>query len=102
MTTTIDIHIVKTNGRVTPGKLADAEIRFTGGDLDGLKLVGFAVWKARDGDGQNVSFPSRRSGSEGGRSISLVRWTRGRADLDRLEQLILAKYGVPDGAKADV
>lgn len=100
--TTIAIHIVKTNGRVAPGKLADAEIHFTGGDLDGLKLVGFAVWKSRDGQGQNVSFPSRRTASEGGRSISLVRWTLGQPDLDRLEQLILAKYGVPDGAKADV
>jgi len=100
--TTFDIHIVKTNGHGAPGKLADAEIHFTGGDLDGLKLIGFAVWKSRDGQGRNVSFPSRRTTSEGGRSISLVRWTRGRGDLDRLEQLILAKYGVPDGAKADV
>lgn len=100
--TTITIQILKANGRSAPGKLADAEIHFTGGDLDGLKLVGFAVWKARDGHGRNVSFPSRRMASESGRSISLVRWTRGRADLDRLEQLILAKCGVPDGAKADV
>ena len=27
-----------------PGKLADAELHFTHGVLDGLKLVGFAIW----------------------------------------------------------
>jgi hypothetical protein len=45
--TTITIQILKTNGHAAPGKLADAEIHFTGGDLDGLKLVGFAVWRRR-------------------------------------------------------
>ena len=59
--TTINIHIIKTNGHVAPGKQADAEIHFSGGELDGLKLVGFAVWKSRDGRGQNVSFPDRKS-----------------------------------------
>ena len=38
--TTITIQILKTNGHSAPGKLADAEIHFTGGELDGLKLVG--------------------------------------------------------------
>ncbi|MEZ5420283.1 MAG: hypothetical protein R2708_23495 [Vicinamibacterales bacterium] len=41
--TNISIHIQKTNGHAAPGKLADAEIHFNGGELDGLKLVGFAV-----------------------------------------------------------
>jgi len=100
--TTISVHILKTNGQGAPGKLADAEIHFNGGELDGLKLTGFAVWRTRDGRGQNVSFPSRRATSEGGRSIPLVRWTRERAAQDRLEQLILAKYDMPDGAEADV
>lgn len=31
------------------GKLADAELHFSGGPLDGLKLVGFGVWERRDG-----------------------------------------------------
>ena len=30
-----------------PGKLADAELHFSGGPLDGLKLVGFAVWERK-------------------------------------------------------
>jgi len=40
------------------GKLADAELLFSGGPLDGLKLVGFAVWE-RKGGGRNVTFPAR-------------------------------------------
>lgn len=27
-----------------PGKLAEAELHFTEGVLDGLKLIGFTVW----------------------------------------------------------
>jgi hypothetical protein len=38
--TTITIQILKANGSAAPGKLADAEIHFTGGELDGLRLVG--------------------------------------------------------------
>ena len=53
----------------------DAEIDFTGGELDGLKLVGFAVWRRRDGRGQNVSLPSRHFTVDGDRrSFSLLRW----------------------------
>lgn len=42
-----------------PGKLADAELHFTGGVLDGLKLIGFSVWERRTGNGRNVTFPAR-------------------------------------------
>jgi hypothetical protein len=41
-----------------PGKLADAELHFTDGPLDGLKLIGFAVWERRTGSGRNVTFPA--------------------------------------------
>ncbi len=40
-----------------PGKLADAELHFTEGPLEGLKLIGFAVWERRGGNGRNVTFP---------------------------------------------
>ena len=42
-----------------PGKLADAEIHFTSGPLQGLKLVGFGIWERRTG-GRNVTFPARQ------------------------------------------
>ena len=28
-----------------PGKLADAELHFTEGPLEGLKLIGFSIWE---------------------------------------------------------
>ena len=31
------------------GKLADVELHFAGGELDGLRLIGFAVWARHDG-----------------------------------------------------
>jgi hypothetical protein len=41
-----------------PGKLADAELHFSDGVLEGLKLIGFAVWERRSGGGRNVTFPA--------------------------------------------
>ena len=91
--TTISIHILKTNGHAAPGKLADAEIHFRGGEPDGLKLVGFAVWRSRDGHGQNVSFPSRHFAVRGDRrSFSLLRWITEREAQKRLEAAVLEAY----------
>ena len=42
------------------GKLADAELHFTEGPLEGLKLIGFTVWERRGGGGRNVTFPARQ------------------------------------------
>jgi hypothetical protein len=42
-----------------PGKLADAELHFTEGVLEGLKLIGFTVWERRTGGGRNVTLPTR-------------------------------------------
>lgn len=41
------------------GKLADAELHFTEGPLDGLKLIGFSIWERRAGAGRNVTLPAR-------------------------------------------
>lgn len=62
------------NDRGTPaGKLADAELHFTSGPLDGLKLIGFAVWERRDG-GRTVVFPARQYQVNGERrSFALLR-----------------------------
>ena len=43
------------------GRLADAELHFTGGPLEGLKLIGFGIWERRDGTSRNVTFPDRKS-----------------------------------------
>ena len=42
-----------------PGKLADAELHFSDGPLEGLKLIGFSIWERRGGSGRNVTFPAR-------------------------------------------
>ena len=57
-----------------PGKLADAELHFGAGPLDGLKLIGFSVWERRSGAGRNVTFPARQYAVNGERrSFALLR-----------------------------
>jgi len=56
-----------------PGKLADAELHFSGGPLDGLKLIGFGIWERKNG-GRNVTFPARQYTVNGERrSFALLR-----------------------------
>ena len=77
-----------------PGKLADAELQFTEGVLDGLKLIGFSVWERRTGNGRNVTFPARQY-TVGGerRSFALLRPTNGDAAAqERLREVILQAY----------
>jgi hypothetical protein len=47
----IVVKIVPNDKGNPSGKLADAELHFTEGELDGLKLVGFAVWEGGGGGG---------------------------------------------------
>ena len=76
-----------------PGKLADAELHFTDGPLDGLKLIGFAVWERRTGGGRNVTFPARQYSVNGERrSFSLLRPIGDATAQDRIRELILNAY----------
>jgi hypothetical protein len=75
-----------------PGKLADAELHFSGGALDGLKLVGFAIWERRAG-GRNVTFPARQYSVNGERrSFALLRPIADSSSQDKLRDLILDAY----------
>jgi hypothetical protein len=88
------VKIIQSEKNNAPGKLADAELHFTEGVLDGLKLVGFTVWERRTGTGRNVTFPAR-SYTVGGerRSWALLRPTAGDAAAqERLRDLILRAY----------
>ena len=68
------VKIVPNEKQNPPGKLADAELHFTDGVLDGLKLIGFAVWERRTGNGRNVTFPARQYAVNGERrSFALLR-----------------------------
>lgn len=76
-----------------PGKLADAELHFTEGILDGLKLIGFSVWERRSGNGRNVTFPARQYSVNGERrSFSLLRPIADATAQDRVREAILQAY----------
>ena len=75
-----------------PGKLADAELHFTGGPLNGLKLVGFGVWERKNG-GLNVTFPARQYSINGERrSFALLRPICDGSAQDQLRDIILDAY----------
>jgi hypothetical protein len=74
------------------GKLADAELHFSGGPLNGLRLVGFSVWERKQG-GRNVTFPARQYSVNGERrSYSLLRPILDATSQDALRDLILEAY----------
>ena len=77
-----------------PGKLADAELHFVDGALAGLKLIGFAVWERRSGNGRNVTFPARQYVVNGERrTFALLRPVTGDATAqDRIRELVLQAY----------
>jgi len=86
--------ITPTEKNTLPGKLAEAELHFTEGVLDGLKLIGFTVWERRTGGGRNVTFPARTYSVNGERrSFALLRPTVGDATAqDRVREMILDAY----------
>ena len=76
-----------------PGKLADAEVHFTDGTLQGLKLIGFGVWEKKSGNGRNVTFPARQYSVNGERrSFALLRPIEDATAQDRIRELILQAY----------
>ena len=76
-----------------PGKLAEAELHFTSGELDGLKLIGFAVWERRGGNGRNVTFPARQYAVNGERrSFALLRPLSDTTQQSRIRELILEAF----------
>lgn len=103
------VKIVPNDTNNPPGKLADAELHFTGiitnasddtsesarsyRALDGLKLIGFAIWERRTGGGRNVTFPARQYTVNGERrSFALLRPLSDAGATDRIRDLILAAY----------
>ena len=55
-------------------KLADAELHFRLGPLEGMKLVGFSVWEHANGVDLTVSFPTCQYAANGERrSFTLLR-----------------------------
>jgi hypothetical protein len=87
------VKIVPNDKGNPPGKLADAELHFTDGVLDGLKLIGFSVWERRGGNGRNVTFPARQYSVNGERrSFALLRPIADNGAQERIRDLVLAAY----------
>jgi hypothetical protein len=91
----VTIKITSNDKGNPPGKLADAELHFSSGDgpLEGLKLMGFAVWERRGGNGRNVTFPARSYVVNGDRrSFALLRPLVDVTAQNKLRELILEAF----------
>ena len=88
------IKIVPNDKGNPPGKLADAEVHFAEGTLEGLKLIGFSIWERRGGGaGRNVTFPARSYAVNGERrNFALLRPIADATAQEKLRALILNAY----------
>jgi hypothetical protein len=76
-----------------PGKLAEAELHFAEGPLEGLKLIGFSVWERRGGSGRNVTFPARQYSVNGERrTFALLRPIVDTTAQNKIRELILEAF----------
>ena len=95
------VKIVVNGKNNPPGKLADAELHFTEGALEGLKLIGFGIWERRVGGGRNVTFPARQYSVNGERrSFALLRPLGDVTAQDRIRELVLQAYAEYEAAPA--
>ncbi len=86
-----------------PGKLADAELHFTSGPLEGLKLIGFGIWERRSGTGRNVTFPARQYSVNGERrTFALLRPIVDATAQDRVRDLLIDAYAQYEEQMEDV
>ena len=91
--TAMTIKITPNDKGNPPGKLAEAELHFGDGPLDGLKLIGFSVWERRGGNGRNVTFPARSYVVNGDRrSFALLRPIVDSTAQSKLRDLILEAF----------
>jgi hypothetical protein len=82
-----------------PGMLADVELHFDDGPLEGLKLIGFTVWERRAGLTRTVTFPARQYSINGERrSFAILRPIADAAAQTRIRDLILSAYALEEGA----
>lgn len=129
----LTVKIIPNDKGTPPGKLAEAELHWSAPDLanlafltlgrsvteqarireiwtdvhplEGLKLIGFAIWERKTGNGRNVTFPARQYSVNGERrSFALLRPTGAAGDdihaQDKVRDLILAAYAAYEEAAA--
>jgi len=89
----LTVKLIPNDRNNPPGKLADAELHFTDGPLEGLKLIGFGIWERRTGGGRNVTFPARQYSVNGERrSFALLRPIIDATAQNRVRNLILEAF----------
>ena len=97
----VSVKIIPNEKGSPPGKLADAEVIFEAeaGPLSGLKLIGFAIWERRSGNGRNVTFPARQYSVNGERrSFALLRPKNGDVSAqEAVRDLILEAFSASEG-----
>ena len=92
-TTKMTVQFTRNDKGNPPGKLADAELHFTDGPLEGLKLIGFAIWETRTGARRNLTFPAREYSVNGERrSFALLRPITDTAAQEGIRELVLEAY----------
>ena len=96
------VKIIPNEKHQPAGKLADAELHFTDGALEGLKLIGFSVWERKTGAGRNVTFPARSYSVNGERrSFALLRPIADTAAQERVRDLVLQAYAAHEEQMRD-
>ena len=100
-TNTVTVKISMNDNGNPAGKLAEAELHFSGGPLDGLKMIGFSIWERRGGGGRNVTFPARQYSVNGERrSFALLRPIVDTRAQERVRELVLEAYAEYETAAA--
>ena len=91
------IKILRNDKGNPQGKLAEAELHFGDGPLEGLKLIGFGIWERKTGTGRNVTFPARQYAVNGERrSFALLRPIADTSAQERIRELVLQAYAEYD------
>ena len=99
----LTVHITPNANQNPPGKLADAELHFSDGELGGLKLIGFSIWERRTGGGRNVTFPARQYAVNGERrSFALLRPINDVNAQERIRELVLQAFAEYEESAATV
>lgn len=100
---TVTVKIVPNDKGNPPGKLAEAELLFDGGELAGLRLIGFSIWERKVGTGRNVTFPARQYSINGERrSFALLRPITDSLAQNQIRDRILEAYAEYEAKDARV
>ena len=99
----VTVTILPNTSNTLPGKLADAELHFVDGPLNGLKLIGFGIWERRTGGGRNVTFPARPFTVNGDKTnFALLRAIEDPKAQNQVRELVIRAYGELEQHAAEI